>query len=487
MEPSAATSSIPRLRRRVWVPILIGISLVLGAVLAVQLLLPRWLLGEVQRQASARGVSLLGCKLEYQREGLTQVRRIELSNCRVEVLRPFSARGSLTEVRIQLTNNLPTELAISGADLAVSGDVDWSNAKQQFEAMGKETFAIVGERNRIAWHSEPRMPATIVLNDVQKRAGSDPWTAQLTVLDLLEGTASLGDEATVRLHWRNQPQNHGVVTIDRQGRRAEVRAQLEKLPVATLKGLLFHNVPRDLLGTSADARIEFTAPLGLDPTEPSGRFDLTLHGLNYPVPRELEGLVHDRAPQVSGKIVSNRAYTRFEVPNLSFETGVLQMKGHALIEREDLRTQWKVKLQGPLNCAAIVASAAKVHLNSELAKVARQISSKALRGSVNVFVAIEADSNDLAAARVANTVGIGCGLKPMPFEDLLSAPQDLLRTFPELAERLFPRGKATQLPKLQLPQLEDLPKLQLPKFGPGNTEPQKRKLGEEPVKQDDTP
>ena len=41
------------------------------------------------------------------------------------------------------------------------------------------------------------------------------------------------------------------------------------------------------------------------------------------------------------------------------------------------------------------------------------IPQRALNGSVSVFVKIDADTRDLAAAKMVRTIGVGCGLKPI--------------------------------------------------------------------------
>lgn len=477
MKDSAPSSSRAR-PRSVWIYLLAGIGLIAVAALVLVLVwLPSWILKEVERQAALRGVSLQDCSLSYERAGWLEVASLELTGCKVELAGAFPAHGTIERLHVELEEHIPKSVVVTGGTLEVRGELDWPGAKEQLDAMSRESFELLGEQNRIEWHSESGLPATIVLSQIKKTNEGDPWTADVAIMDLLEGTASVAEQLSLRLHMKAQPNNYVLVTLDPQRLRAHGTSQFERLPVAMLSGVLFQNTPKELANTSVDARIEFSVPLGLNTETPAGKFDLTLHGLNFPVPRELEGLVHDRAPQLSGELTSDRSYTKFDVSKLRFETGTLAMSGKARVQREGLATQWAATMQGSLPCSAIVASAAKVHLNTQLAKAARQISSRALRGAVNVFVAIDADSRDLAAAKVVKTVGVGCGLKPMPLTQLLNIPLDLLKDIPELAERIrqAPRPKkASQLPQLQLPELKDLPKLEIPRIQLpkiGNPEP----------------
>src|SRR5690606_21318656 len=216
---------------------------------------------------------------------------------------------------------------------------------------------------------------------------------------------------------------------------------------------------------------------GLNPAPPKGSFDFTLAGLNFPVPRELAGLVYDTSPHLWGTLTSNRTYTKFEVAKLNFETGALRMKGKANVERDGIQTRWQATLQGPLPCDAIVAAAARVHLKDapfgkELSDIASKISRKALKGGVNIMVALAADSNDLAAPKLVKSVGLGCGLQPLPIPNLRELPEVLLKDLPQLkdlpaaldAAAGTPPGELPKLPELKLPKdlPKDLPKITLP-------------------------
>ncbi|MGC4068953.1 MAG: hypothetical protein QM784_30770 [Polyangiaceae bacterium] len=51
---------------------------------------------------------------------------------------------------------------------------------------------------------------------------------------------------------------------------------------------------------------------------------------------------------------------------------------------------------------------------------AEKNAAKAVRGSVSVRVQLDADTEHLAEAKVVKRIGIGCGLRPLTLEELLS-------------------------------------------------------------------
>src|SRR5690606_6387342 len=98
----------------------------------------------------------------------------------------------------------------------------------------------------------------------------------------------------------------------------------------------------------------------------------------------------------------------------------------------------EARANGPLPCRAIAESATTAHADSALARLAGSFAQRALSGSVEVLAAIEAHTSDLEHARVFTSVGIGCGLVPLPIERSVSRalldrlPIDLLESLPRV-------------------------------------------------------
>lgn len=492
---TVSTNSIKgRNRTLAWVGGGVATLGVLGlvGVLVAKAYLPGYVMGKVQEAALERGVSLTDCALEYERSGL-DLARVTLTGCHVATESPGKVRGVVERIAVDLRNNAPVEAFVAGGDLTVTGNIDWEAWKGR---TGEgEAFAVLGQRNTLAWVVEEGRPAAVTVSDVQKLAAGDDWGGKLDLAGVLDGTLRLGEQARVELRLRALPQNTLTAEVDPRTSVGHVRLELSDVPFMLFSGILFGNVPAELATTTASGTLSLDLPYGLNPAEPKGSFDFTLAGLTFPVPRELAGMVYDTSPHLSGQLASNRTYTKFEAHKVRFETGALHMKGKATVQRDGADTHWSATMQGPLPCDAIVAAAARVHLSGapfgkELATAAARISKRALKGSVNIMVALDADSRDLAGGKLVKSVGFGCGLEPLPLPGLKELPAILLQDLPQLAEL----PDAGSLPKPQwpangeaitLPGLPGLPKglpgLELPGL---QRRPDKKVVPQEPKSPD---
>lgn len=457
---------------RVLALVLVALGVVgAAAVLGVQAWIPKYVMQQVQKAAAERGVTLSNCELTYERSGFS-VTKVTLDHCHIETAAPLRASGTIQHLAVDLTENRPTRAFISGADVTVVGFPDWERWKGQF---GEDTsLAVTGQGNRVAWVTDPGSPPAVAVTDLQRLSSTEDWTGTLVLADMLDGHIRIGEQARLELRVRNLPGNSLIAEIDPAKSLGRVQLELAEVPFMLFSGILFENVPGELATTTISGRLALDVPYALNTAEPKGQFDLTLKGLNFPVPREVAGLIHDTSPRMSGTLTSNRAYTKFAANKVKFETGALKMTGKATVEREGLASHWLATMQGPLPCDAIVAAAARVHLSGttigdELSRAAATISRKALKGSVNIMVALDAQSSDLASAKLVKSVGIGCGLQPLPIPSLKDLPEILLKDLPQLKDlpiggiELGTDGKkpGVTLPKLELPKLE-VPTLRLP-------------------------
>lgn len=463
------TKSTGRGRKAIVVGLGALVALAVGGTFALRVWLPSYVMSRVSEEAARWGLELSECQLAFERSGLT-VTKVTLEHCKVGSTAPTAAvSGSLQHAEVWLRDEKPERVFISGADLTVSSSLEFDQLQTHMDAT--KDVRVTGQNNRLAWVTDKALPPALVVTELQRLSEQDDWSGKLVVAESLDGTVRFGETARVELRLRSMPANSLVAEIDPAKSVGRVALELSNVPFLLFSGILFGNVPGELATTTASGSLKLDIPYGLNPAQPKGQFDFTLAGLDFPVPRELAGLVYDTSPHLSGTLTSNRTYTKFSVGKLHFETGALHMKGKASVERDGLATHWQATLQGPLPCDAIVAAAARVHLKGvplgdELAAAAARISRKALKGSVNILVALDADSSDLAGAKVVKSVGLGCGLEPLPVPNLGELPEILLKDLPQLKD--LPAGlgapPATSgdlpVPKLELP--KDLPKIELP-------------------------
>jgi hypothetical protein len=219
-----------------------------------------------------------------------------------------------------------------------------------------------------------------------------------------------------------------------------------------------------------DSQVYAQIPIGLNPTPAKGDARFTMRGLNFPVPRELAGLVYGTPAEVTTNFTLDRSFTKGELKKLTFKVGALDMRGSGKVALDGLALNFELTLNGRLSCDAIVRSAVAAHAGTELSRVAGIIAKRALQGSVDVYARISGSTAALDKVSVIKTVGVGCGIKPFPLDGLpldgIPDPDELLgrlRGLPGDLEQRLPKGTEPTLPGSPLPKLPSLPDLLGPK------------------------
>lgn len=460
-----------------WVVVaLVGVGLSVGlGVVAVGVMLPKIVYSRVLEAARASGIELQVCEgFEFEREGL-EVTHVTLVRCRFTSALPMQPTGSVEQVDVDLKGNVPTRVTVVRPDVKVVGEQRFLALRGALSTPSEAELLLQG--GRVAWVQTEGTAPLALLENVQRLGSADPWSADVSLGVDITGRFVFGKELSLNLAQRENANNTVRLNVDPARFTGTLNVELEGLPMTLLSGVVFHNVPPELLTVQLSGNAAFDLSFGLNPKQSKGRFKFTFQGLNFPVPREVAGLVYDTSPEIQGDVQINRTFSQSKVDNFKFATGSLLMKGSATVDREGAQTRWRSSLKGPLPCDAIAAAAAKIHLKglplgAELAQTAARISKQALKGSVEIFVALDAHSSDLAAAKLIKTIGVGCGLKPLP---LVGVAQDLLNDLPEFT--LNPASLSDmvkELPSLaDLPKLPRLPGLQTPKRATGTQTPDK--------------
>jgi hypothetical protein len=450
--------------------------LLVGALLLVGLgvLARHWLWLEIRSGAAAQGVQLDACQLDLGWERLT-LRGCQFASSR-ESAGPAprwifgSARvsGRVDEVEVALSLFRPERVRVRGAEVSVRGEVPWLDLLRSMRARTESAapeLPLDVFTSRLAWISGDAPGPWLSLGGLEYHSGTEQLSAELSAfglqghLTLQRGilAVSLGDSERPKVR----------VNLQTGSDSAELSMDLRSLPLAELEGrwLVLSEVLRPV---QVEGRIFIALPLGLTAEQPAGDLHLTLSNLQFPVPREVEGLLHASPPKLSGKFTLTHSLDRATFKELQFQTGALHMRGEARLELAGEGFDIASNLSGPLGCGVLAEAALRAHAGSALAQWLQGVPKKLLRGSVQIVAALQAHSADLPHARVLTSVGVGCGLKPLPIAAEL--PRELLERLPEEIRRRVPRlDGLPKPPKLQLPgiipdtlQLPPLPGLQPP-------------------------
>jgi hypothetical protein len=303
------------------------------------------------------------------------------------------------------------------------------------------------EQSSLTWISGDDPEPWLVLSGLSYRSGSRELGAELVLGKATRGRVTLGPAGVVvALGEPDRPKLRLTAQAGAGRQSIELSAELRGLPLPELEGPWL-SLPAVLRSVAIDGRIFASLPVGLNAQLPGGDLHLTLAGLQFPVPREVEGLVHGTAPKISGKFVLTRSLDRATFRELEFATGALVMHGDARLERASEGATIVSNLSGPLPCVAIAESAARAHAGSVLLEWAKRAAQHSLRGSVQIVAALQGHTSDLPHARVVTSIGVGCGLQPLPID--VDLPRELLERLPAEIRRRLPRLES--LPRLPEP------------------------------------
>ncbi|MEO8185247.1 MAG: hypothetical protein ABI895_41095 [Deltaproteobacteria bacterium] len=453
--PAAAPDPEPR---RSW---LRALSLVLlgGLLFVIGLgwLGRQWLWLEIRSQAEARGIQLDGCEIGLGWQRLT-LRKCQFASSREAASQGQrwafgSARvnGRIDELEVSLSSLQPERVRVRGAEVGVRGDVPWQDLFRSIPSSegSAPELPIDVQNASLSWITGDSPQPWLTLSALEYHSGTEQLSAELAAVGMLGHLALQQGNLSITLGDSERPKVRINLRAGADRDRAELSLDLQALPLLELEGpwLVLSDALRPV---QVGGRIFVSLPLGLNAELPGGDVHVTLTGLQFPVPREVEGLVYGSPPKVSGKFSLTRSFDRVTFRDLQFQTGALAMQGDARLELAGEGATVQAHLTGPLSCVAIAESAARAHAGSLLAQWARSIARSTLRGSVQIVAALQAHTSDLPHARVLTSIGVGCGLQPLPLAADL--PRDLLEQLPEDIRRRLPRlDTLPKLPRLPVP------------------------------------
>jgi hypothetical protein len=438
-----AGSGRPRTRRR-WVIAVVAVWLLgAGAIYFLQ----GWLLGEIVAQAARRGVVLESCQLGL---GFSE---LGLDGCRFSIrpdgrifnaaLAGVAVSGSVEHVGVELAGLQPSRMLVRGAHATLRGEPNLRELLGARTSLSPPDLPVDVQHGELSWQLEPDGPAVLELSDLGFDADARRLLSRFEVVRRGHGQLSLGPEGLeITLGDPARPEVRLILRVLPKVQRAELSLDLRRLPLRVLEGPWLQMTDA-LRPIELEGRIFASAPLGLSMEVPSGDLHLTLHGLQFPIPRELDGLIYHSPPKLSGKFTTSRNGSRINIADLTFLAGDLAMRGEADLEVEGSGLRLEARANGPLACRAIAESAATAHADSVLAGLAGSFAQRALNGSVDVLAALEGHTSDLEHARVLTSIGVGCGLQPLPLD--LGISKELLERLPgDRLDALLPKRRRSR-------------------------------------------
>jgi hypothetical protein len=432
-----------------------GVLLLAGLAALGWSLLPSIVWRTVKAEADRRGVSLKACALDIGWSALA------IKGCAFRLSTFPEVTGTIDRIDVVLARLKPQSITVSGAHVRIDGMPRFQDLAYRMRPSAGDSVPFVLRQSDLSWTLAQGATPWLTLSELAYSAATSALAAEATALDRFRG----------RLSGTTEAMSLGLLSAASPGSDLSFRAQqvrdsldlvleFHQLPLGQLEGSAL-DWPPELETVRGDGRLHVRIPTGLTAETPSGDVRVVLTGINFPVPRELAGLVYGTPAELTANLNIARNLEKSELERVSFVIGALSMRGRGRVELADTALAFQLNLSGELGCSVIARSAAAAHRDSELAQVAGRIAQKSLKGTVQLNTSLEGNSRQLAAARVATTAGVGCGVKPLPLQDLLKAPLELLQKLPLDAPRIPPA--TFEFPQLNAPrsratsQLDDQP------------------------------
>ncbi len=436
-----------------------AVLVVVAAVVVVALFARPFLEQRIVDRARERGFEI---RIGHFQLGWTEV---VLQNVDLRLVGVGGVEARLQRVDVALERFEPVSVVADGVDLRIVGSApavalelaEWARA---YPPRHPEAYrgSLAARQVRVAW---------------REAATDEPWlqVAGGTVTPTPEGGSLAAEKAQVvgvelgrvGAGWTA---TEAVVDLGFGSPRAEqapvrvlVRHAAEPpTAVFTLRPTLLHQLSEPLgarLPVDDDVTLGGEAELTLPPAFQRGavvgRLKMTLKGYVPPHPAELSGFVFGDTTTIESAISITEDRSQIALEQTRLSAGRFTLEGQGQIQRFQSHARIQAALRGDLPCSALATAAAHTRLGQALGRVVGPVASQMVKGSVAVLVKVDADTRRLAEAQVLRTIGVGCGLKPIPIpglgtidlgdvtlDDLSRLPSGIPSSLPPLPSSLPP-------------------------------------------------
>lgn len=298
--------------------------------------------------------------------------------------------------------------------VAVEISAEWRERAGDKPWLGLSGGSLTPAQNAVAFHATGASVEGVSIGPI-----GGVWASSGGVISLGFGKPSLAD-APVRIDIRPKAEPPTADIL------------LRPVTMADLGSPMGLKLPTEKAKLEGTAKITLLEREGKDVVE--GTVAMTLHGWIPPHPKELGGLVFgDRTVFGSAFKLSEDRKT-VTLSDALVTAGAFKLKGSGSIERKGDYGVARMDMAGAIPCSDVARSAAAAHFGSAAGAFAGGVAKGIMEGSIAVSVKIEADTRDLAGAKITQGVGVGCGIKGLPQIKLPPLPSFKLPAPGELPE-----------------------------------------------------
>jgi hypothetical protein len=427
-----------------------GVLLALIALFAIAKPLLR---SVIERRAAEHGVALELSDIDF---GFSWV---GFSDAKFHLIGVHELGGTLKRARVTVRGLEPESIELTGADVRVVGSLSnlalemsrWTSAHPETYRLPVTASAV-----RLTWQDNMAEAPWLVLTNasVTPTPGGRSLLAERATAvgrDLGKiGAAWTGKESLVSIGLGAADVASAPITVRIEiGSASKAQFRLAPTSLETLsRAFGMKPLPADIF---AQGTLDLSLPPLGQPSKIPGKLAVQLKGFVPPHPPELDGFVFGDTTTFVSDIEIAADYARGTLTNASVVAGAFRLAGDGTLSRVQDHVRVQLTLRGALPCGALAGAALTTRLGKTIGPFLARGAREFLSGSVAVTVRIDAETRDVAAARVSRAVGIGCGLKPLKvpreLEELLKRPlPPLPSSLPPLPSSLPPWPALPKLP-----------------------------------------
>ena len=170
-------------------------------------------------------------------------------------------------------------------------------------------------------------------------------------------------------------------------------------------------VPNGFGGSSVEGNVSFVLDGALPSKPHHGSASFVVTGWVPPHPRELDGIVYGKTTKTATvyEVAPDLSEVRFT--KATVDAGALRLEGKGSAVRDGLSARTKFDLKGAIPCTELGSSVIGSRMSGLFADILRGVTRMAITGTVNIRVQIDADTKSLSAAKVDQSVDVGCRLR----------------------------------------------------------------------------